>query len=237
VPGLYREFESGKALRLAIEIAEDFNLYVTEAAPWKLATSDPERARAVCTAGMHASKIIAAILAPVLPAWAEKTRAYAEAAGAVGSSERGADPLPAGLLWASTRRWRSRSIRRSWRRSSRPAARARPLAAEASIEAFAAVDLRVGAVLACEAVAGSNKLLRLTIDLGPLGQRTIFSGIALSYSPDALVGKRVVVFANLKPRKMRFGVSEGMVLAAGAADDSITVLELDPRSRPGDKIT
>nr|WP_293274059.1 methionine--tRNA ligase [Nannocystis sp.] len=73
VPGLYREFESAKALRLAIEIAEDFNVYVTEAAPWKLASSDPERARAVCSAAIEASKIVAAILKPVLPSWAEKT--------------------------------------------------------------------------------------------------------------------------------------------------------------------
>jgi methionyl-tRNA synthetase len=167
--------------------------------------------------------------------------------------QSGADPLPAGLLLgeyetlaepldpaklaAIIEASRESTPASASEVAAAPTYEVPPLAAEASIEAFAAVDLRVGAVLACEAVAGSNKLLRLTIDLGPLGQRTIFSGIALSYSPDALVGKRVVVFANLKPRKMRFGVSEGMVLAAGAADDSITVLELDPRSRPGDKIT
>ena len=86
-------------------------------------------------------------------------------------------------------------------------------------------------------VKRSDKLLQLGVDLGPLGTRTIFSGIALSYSPEQLVGKRVVVFANLKPRKMAGGVSEGMILAAGASDDAITVLELDPRSRPGDRIS
>jgi methionyl-tRNA synthetase len=86
-------------------------------------------------------------------------------------------------------------------------------------------------------VKGSDKLLQLTVDLGPLGTRNIFSGIALSYSPERLVGKHVVVFANLKPRKMRFGVSEGMILAAGTGDDAVTVLELDPRSRPGDRIS
>ena len=84
---------------------------------------------------------------------------------------------------------------------------------------------------------GAAKLLRLTVDLGPLGTRNIFSGISKSYAPDDLVGRHVVVFANLAPRKMRFGVSEGMILAAGESDDAVTVLELDPRSRPGDKIT
>ncbi|WP_434428162.1 methionine--tRNA ligase subunit beta [Nannocystis pusilla] len=118
-----------------------------------------------------------------------------------------------------------------------PAYTVEPLAAEANIEAFAAVDLRVGKVLAAARVKGSDKLLQLTIDLGPLGQRNIFSGIAASYAPEQLVGKHVVVFANLKPRKMRFGVSEGMVLASGAKDDAITVLELDARSLPGEKIS
>jgi methionyl-tRNA synthetase len=112
-----------------------------------------------------------------------------------------------------------------------------PLAAETSIDAFAPIDLRVGKVLAASRVKGSDKLLQLTIDLGPLGQRNIFSGIGPSYAPEQMVGKHVVVFANLKPRKMRFGVSEGMVLAAGAKDDAITVLELDPRSLPGEKIS
>jgi methionyl-tRNA synthetase len=249
---LYLDFEHGRALRAAIEIAEDFNLYLTEAAPWKIVGADPERARAVCSAVVWASKIIAAILAPVVPAWAEKMARMLKLAAPL-DLQSGADPLPAGLLLgeyetlaepldpaklaAIIEASRESTPASASEVAAAPTYEVPPLAAEASIEAFAAVDLRVGAVLACEVVAGSNKLLRLTIDLGPLGQRTIFSGIALSYSPDTLVGKRVVVFANLKPRKMRFGVSEGMVLAAGAADDSITVLELDPRSRPGDKIT
>jgi len=111
------------------------------------------------------------------------------------------------------------------------------LAAETSIDGFKGVDLRVGKVVSCVRVKGSDKLLQLGVDLGPLGSRNIFSGIALSYSPEQLIGKHVVVFANLKPRKMRFGMSEGMILAAGASDDAVTVLELDGRSRPGDRIS
>ena len=95
VPGLYREFESARALRLAIEIAEDFNLYVTEAAPWKLATSDPERARAVCSAAIEAGKIVAAILKPVLPVWAEKTERMLRLAAPLDFVNAG-EPLPAG---------------------------------------------------------------------------------------------------------------------------------------------
>jgi methionyl-tRNA synthetase len=76
VPGLYREFESSKALRLAMEVAEQANLYLTEQAPWKLASSDPERARAVCSVGVYASLVVAAILKPVLPSWAEKVERF-----------------------------------------------------------------------------------------------------------------------------------------------------------------
>jgi methionyl-tRNA synthetase len=109
---------------------------------------------------------------------------------------------------------------------------------EIGIDRFAPIDLRVGRVLACERVEGSDKLLRLSIDLGVLGPRTIFSGIAPSYpDPGVLIGKHVAVLANLAPRKMRFGRSEGMVLAAADAEDRCTVVELDPRARPGDKIT
>ena len=111
------------------------------------------------------------------------------------------------------------------------------LAPEASIDALDAVDLRVAKIVACAGVPKADKLLELTLDLGPLGTRRVFSGIAKSYAPEQLVGKHVVVFADLKPRKMRFGVSEGMVMAAGESDDAVTVIELDPRSRPGDKIT
>jgi methionyl-tRNA synthetase len=111
------------------------------------------------------------------------------------------------------------------------------LAPETSIDQFTPIDVRVGKVIACEPVEGSNKLLRLSVDLGPLGRRTIFSGIALSYAPERLVGRHVAVYANLKPRKMRFGISEGMILAAGEDDASITVVELAATSRPGERIT
>ncbi|HEY8377076.1 MAG TPA: methionine--tRNA ligase subunit beta, partial [Nannocystis sp.] len=250
-PGLYRSFESGKALRLAIEIAEEFNQYVTEQAPWKLASSDPERARAICSAGLWASKVIAAILAPVLPNWAAKVQAGLRLAEPLDFAHAGA-PLPPGhaigpyvalaerldpkkldaIIEAS-----KATIGGPAEDAPKPAYEVEPLAPEVAIDAFSPIDLRVGKVLSAARVKGSDKLLQLQVDLGPLGQRNIFSGIGPSYAPEQLVGKHVVVFANLKPRKMRFGVSEGMVLAAGAKDDAITVLELDPRSLPGEKIT
>jgi methionyl-tRNA synthetase len=246
---LYHRFESGKAVRLAMETAEDFNLYLTEKEPWKLAKSDPEAARTICSAGVHATKVVAAILKPVLPGWAAKVESFLKldapldfenaaavlvAGHAIGAYETLAERIDAKKIDAI--------IEASKETTGGGAAPAHdydvlPLSSEVKIDAFAPLDLRVGRVESCSAVEGADKLLQLTVDLGPLGKRNIFSGIALSYAPEALVGKHVAVFANLAPRKMRFGVSEGMILAAGEADDAITVIELDPRSRPGDKIT
>jgi methionyl-tRNA synthetase len=272
-PGLYAEFDSKRALELAIDIAEDFNLYLTEAAPWKLAESDPDRARAVCSAGIFASQVIAAIFKPVLPAWAEKVERMLRLPAPL-SFHNGGDALPVGHAIgeyetlaeridpkkveaiveasretiggtagasepsAATDEASAADADAGGKGEAAPAYEVPPLAETVSLGAFSPIDLRVGRVAACEAVEGAKKLLRLTIDLGPLGTRNVFSGIAASYEPAALVGKHVVVFANLESRKMRFGISEGMVLASGESDDAVTVLELDrTRSRPGEKIS
>jgi methionyl-tRNA synthetase len=250
VPGLYRRFEYARALRVAMEIAEQANVYVTEQAPWKL-TDDPERAREILSAGVHATQIVGAILAPVLPEWAHKLERTLRLAQPL-RFDNAADPLPAGHAIGEYETLAERldpgvleQIIEASKESMGPAAdRAKadytvePLAAQVGIDQFSPVDLRVALVEACRAVEDSHKLLQLTLDLGPLGKRNVFSGIKPSYpDPEQLVGKRVVVFANLAARKMRFGVSEGMVLAAGGADDACTVLELDSRARPGEKIT
>ena len=101
------------------------------------------------------------------------------------------------------------------------------------IEDFARLDLRIGKVLACSPVEGSDKLLRFQLDAGALGERQIFSGIRAGYpDPQSLVGRQVVFIANLAPRKMRFGVSEGMILSAGG-DDGLFLLDVDPGAVAG----
>ena len=103
-----------------------------------------------------------------------------------------------------------------------------------SIDDFAKLDLRIGKVLACELVEGSDKLLRFELDAGELGKRQIFSGIRASYgAPEALVGRNVVFIANLAPRKMRFGVSEGMILSAGSDGGTLHLLAVDDGAQPG----
>jgi methionyl-tRNA synthetase len=102
------------------------------------------------------------------------------------------------------------------------------------IEDFAKLDLRIGKVLVCEFVEGSDKLLRFELDAGELGKRQIFSGIRASYGePEALVGRNVVFIANLAPRKMRFGVSEGMILSAGFDAGALALLDADAAAQPG----
>jgi len=103
-----------------------------------------------------------------------------------------------------------------------------------SIDDFAKLDLRIGKVVACEFVDGSDKLLRFELDAGELGKRQIFSGIRAAYGePEKLVGRNVVFIANLAPRKMRFGVSEGMILSAGTGGDDLFLLDADAGAQPG----
>ncbi|MFA7542368.1 MAG: methionine--tRNA ligase subunit beta, partial [Lysobacterales bacterium] len=102
------------------------------------------------------------------------------------------------------------------------------------IEDFSRLDLRVGTVLECSHVDGADKLLRFLLDAGDLGQRQIFSGIKAAYpDPEALVGRKVVFIANLAPRKMRFGMSEGMILSAGSGGSELFLLAVDDGAQPG----
>jgi len=118
-----------------------------------------------------------------------------------------------------------------------PAPGGEALAAQIGIDDFAKIDLRIARIVLAEAVAGSDKLLKLTLDVGEGRHRTVFSGIKSAYKPEDLTGKFTVVVANLAPRKMKFGVSEGMVLAASHADEKqhpgVYVLEPWPGATPG----
>ncbi len=258
IPALYAAFESGQALREAIEIAEEANGYLTEQAPWKLAKSDPARAAEILAVGVHCSKLVAAALTPVLPEWGPKLQRALKldeaidfttakrrlpAGHALGEYEPLAERLDPKILdqiiEASKDSLGGGEAGAEGDDASAADYEVEALSAEVKIDDFTGLDFRVGRVVACQTVEGSKKLLQFTVDLGPLGRRNIFSGIKLSYpDPEALVGKHVVVFANLAARKMRFGVSEGMILASGASDDAVTLLELDPeRSRPGERIS
>jgi methionyl-tRNA synthetase len=105
-----------------------------------------------------------------------------------------------------------------------------------SIDDFLRIDLRVAKVLAAEFIVGADKLLKLRVDVGELGEREIFAGIRAAYDPSTLLGRLIVVVANLEPRTMRFGVSEGMMLAAGPGGKDIFALSPDSGAAPGMRV-
>ena len=245
----FADFESGKAVALAVEISEAINGYVTEKEPWKSAKSDPAAAGAVMSAAIQASVVIAAILKPVIPSWGEKIERMFKLPEPL-TFANAVNPVPVGTELADYEMLADRVNKKATdaiiEASKELAAAAdapsfdyevEELAAEVKIDDFEPLDLRVALVENCESVEGARKLLKLTLDVGPLGKRQVFSGIAKSYKPEELIGKKVALFANLKPRKMKFGMSEGMVLAAGSDDAAITVLELADSAKPGEKIT
>ncbi|MDX1801387.1 MAG: methionine--tRNA ligase subunit beta, partial [Marinobacter sp.] len=119
--------------------------------------------------------------------------------------------------------------------ASAPAADIEPIADEISFEEFAKVDLRVAEIVNAEYVEGADKLLRLTLNIGA-GERNVFAGIRSAYTPDQLKGRMTVMVGNLKPRKMKFGLSEGMVLAAGPGGKDIFILSPDSGATPGMRV-
>jgi methionyl-tRNA synthetase len=113
---------------------------------------------------------------------------------------------------------------------------AEPLAPECSIDDFSKVDLRVARVVGAESVPEAKKLIKLRVSLGGGNERTVFAGIKSAYAPESLVGRLVVVVANLAPRTMKFGVSEGMVIAAGPGEKDVFVLSPDSGAKPGQRV-
>ena len=225
-------------------IADAANEYFDRREPWKTVKTDAEATRTTLTAILNVFRILAIYLKPILPVYAEKAAAlFGEAPYAWDDAARtvenatistyeylatriDAKQVEAMVEKAKVKPADSGEVAHESRASKNKAARAEPKAEAASVQPalkpevafadFEKLDLRVGRVVACETVPKSAKLLKLDLDGGALGRRTIFSGIRGAYpDPAALVGKEVLFVANLAPRKMSVGVSEGMVLFAG----------------------
>ncbi len=252
---LYERRDSGKVVREVMQYADAVNQYVDARKPWEIA-KDPAREgelQMVCSTAMTAFRDLVLLLSPIIPGLTERALAQ------FGAAERGwaaiGSPLPPGHQVAPyqhlTTRVEAKSIDALFDMpaSAKAAPGTAPKAAATtpaprptvSIDDFAALDLRVALVSAAEAVAESRKLIRLTLDVGALGTRTVFSGIRSAYEPEQLVGRHVILVANLAPRKMKFGVSEGMVLSAGSDDpaqgNGIYLLEPGAGAKPGMKVS
>ena len=260
-----REF--GKAVRLVMELADATNGFFDMAKPWLLAKSgDPAdrlHLHRVCTQTLECFRVLTIYLKPILPALAAEAEAFLGL-----PPQQWADidiPLAPGASVQPYRHLMARVDPKMLEALFEPAAGTspqpavgapseatarspaiEPIAETIGIDDFAKIDLRVARIVSAEVVAGSTKLLRLTLDVGERDAagapitRNVFSGIQSAYTPEQLTGRLTVLVANLAPRKMKFGVSEGMVLAASAADGNGTpglyVLDADDGSQPGMRV-
>ena len=253
---LYEGREFGKALRAIMEQADIINAYVDANKPWILAKDSANDAalQEVCSRLLEAFRILTLYLKPVLPQVAAQVETWLNIAPMQWTDVN--TVLPNGHTINAYQHLLTRVepaiFDALFDAPTAPAAQAvetADAAAESDIEEigptitiddFAKIDLRIAKIVNCEAVEGSDKLLRLTLDVGEGRHRNVFSGIKSAYQPEQLVGKLTVMVANLAPRKMKFGVSEGMVLAGSAKDEKanpgIYILEPWPGAVPGMRV-
>jgi len=250
----YEQCDFARAMRIILAASDRANQFIEQAAPWNL-RNDPagaEKLRDVCTIGLNLFRQIAVYLAPVLPGLAEQT---GQLLGAPirhwDESQRPLLGVTVGEFKHMMRRVERAKIEAMLAASAQPdeeegppdtlpmdsdePLRAEPLAPQISFDEFAKVDLRVARVLSAEEVPGAKKLLKLTLGLGGENRRTVFAGIRGFYEPQQLIGRLVICAANLAPRKMKFGVSEGMIVAAGD-DSGVYLLYPDQGAKPGQRV-
>jgi len=255
----YEGRDLARVVREVMLLTDRANLYIDQQKPWLMA-KDPARAaevQAVCTQGLNLFRVLCVYLKPIMPrlaAGAEKFLGLEPqqwndvAVPLLGRTIGAYEPLATRVDAAATKALVAASAE-NLKPAGAPeaaaaaapaatpaaAAPAAPALPNVSIEDFARVDLRIARIVSAELVEGADKLLRLGVDLGG-ERRTVFAGIRQAYEPAALVGRLTVVVANLEPRKMRFGVSEGMVLAAGPGGKDIFLLAPDEGAAPGMKV-
>lgn len=248
VSAFYEVREFARATRLVMELADAVNEYVDEKKPWELA-KDPAQAEAlhwVSSVALECFRLLTLCLKPVLPATAERVEAFLSIAPLAWASA--AEPLSSVNPIKPYQHLMQRvdMVRQLDQllpdHVPEPKVRApggEAIAPEVTIDDFSKMDLRVAKVIKCQKVDGSTKLLQFTLDVGEGKTRNVFSGIQSAYKPEDLEGRLIIMIANLAPRKMRFGVSEGMILSASDADDKglgLFVLSPDSGAVPGMRI-
>jgi methionyl-tRNA synthetase len=252
---LYEAREYGKALRSIMELADHVNAYVDANKPWELAKDPANNARTqeVCSRLLEAFRILTLYLKPVLPTLAEQVESLLNIAPLQWGDVYNALPdqhIVQAYAHLMTR-VEPKMLDDLFEPPAAPAEENAAMAvdtvgaieaidAEINIDDFMKIDLRIAHIVDCAHVEGSDKLLRLTLDVGEGRLRNVFSGIKSAYQPEQLRGKLTVMVANLAPRKMKFGISEGMVLAASAKDEKaepgLYILEPWPGAKPGMRI-
>jgi methionyl-tRNA synthetase len=253
----YEKCDYSRAMRLIMAAADRANVYLESRRPWEIAKhDDPQAKRRVqiaCTTGLNLFRQLAIYLAPVLPRLAEQT---GELLGdPITTWQQAKQPLlgrPIGKFSHMMKRVDPKQVEAMVAASAEPAEEetspatlpfdtdaplvAEPLAEMISFDDFAKIDVRVVRVIEAEDVSGAQKLLKLTLGLGGDNRRTVFAGIKGVYKPEDLVGRLVICVANLAPRKMKFGLSEGMIVAAGGGGGEIYLLSPDTGAKPGQRV-
>ena len=243
----YEGLKFAAVVRAITALADEANRYVEQNQPWVTVKTDLEKTRTTLTAVVNAVRILTIYLKPILPKYAQKIEKF------LNIHELKFDDVDALLQDHGINKF-ERLVERIDEKqvdamieeskdsqAPKPAEpeetfETEPIKPECTIEDFGKVDLRIAKVIKAEPVEGADKLLRLQLDLGGL-QRSVFAGIAQAYKPEELAGKIVICLANLKPRKMRFGLSEGMILASGSGGKDIFMLSADPGAKPGQKVS
>ena len=243
----YENRRYSKAMRDIMALADQANQYIDAAKPWVLVKNDETRPQVqdICTQGLNLFRLLLIYLKPVLPVTAENAESF------LNIDPLCWDDISTPLLDHSVNRFKPLITRieqkqlQAMTEETKEAMEIKPepgpltdnpISDEINIDEFFKVDLRVAKILEAGHVEGADKLLQFTLDIG--GEtRNIFSGIKSAYDPETLVGRLTVVVANLAPRKMKFGISEGMILCAGEGDKEIYLLEPDSGAKPGMRIT
>ena len=254
IADLYEKREFGRAVREIMALADLANQYIDEQAPWVIAKQEgqEERLHAVCSMGINLFRVLIGYLKPVLPMMAARAEAFLKVAPMTWYAQQ--EPLidhaidkfkplmtrvdkdkVAAMIEDSKEDLASETKATAARPAADSPLARDPIADTVEFADFAKVDLRVVRIIKAEHVEGADKLLRLTLELG--GEtRNVFAGIKSAYRPQDLEGRMTVMVANLAPRKMKFGVSEGMVLAAGPGGKDLFVLSPDQGAQPGMKV-
>ncbi|MFV3317900.1 methionine--tRNA ligase [Pseudomonas sp. NY15374] len=248
----YEARDFGRAMREIMALADRANAWIADKAPWSLAKQEgkQDEVQAICAQGINLFRQLVIFLKPVLPVLAADAEAFLNVAPLEWNDLQSRlenhklnpfkalmsriEPAKVEAMVAASKEDLLAAEGKA------PAGNGElekdPLSAEIEFDTFAAVDLRVALIVKAEAVAGADKLLQLTLDIGD-ERRNVFSGIKSAYpDPSKLEGRLTMMVANLKPRKMRFGVSEGMVMAAGPGGEEIYLLSPDSGAKPGQRI-
>jgi methionyl-tRNA synthetase len=249
--------EYGKAIRLIMAQADKANQYINDKEPWVIAKTDKQSAelQAICSTGINAFRLLLCYLKPVLPAMSEKAEAFLNIEPLqwddvdhllTGHRLNKFQPLITRVetdkIQAMIDATQKAYAAQQEKVAIKAAAAATGFEPEIGFDDFAKIDLRVARILEAKHVEGADKLLALKLDLGPDQNgdtitRQVFSGIKSAYQPAELVGKLTVAVANLQPRKMKFGLSEGMILAAGPGGKEIWLIAPDTGAEPGLRVT